>query len=106
MFVKVCPGYCFPERDAFYLNTDAIVRVKEEPIPKKSNLQNEARFIVTVAGEHDYKLYYEHNKEFLAYFRDNRFTVKDPSQACTIKSKSPTEYGKTIEVGRVLCQKQ
>ncbi len=104
MFVKVYPGSCALERDEIYLNTDTIVGVKEFLV-KGDDSRAESWFLVVSVGGYEYELYHKHNKEFVAYFRDNQFTVKDPSQTC-IKSKSPTEYGKTIEVGRVLCQKQ
>lgn len=100
MFVKVYPGCCRPKRDAFYLNTDAIVFVREY-LAKEGDPQPENWFLVMLVGEYRYELSHKNNKEFLAYFRDNQFTVKDPSQTCVIKSKSPTEYGKTIGIATV-----
>lgn len=93
MFIKVCPGCCHPKRDAFYLNTDAIVFVREF-LAKEGDPQSEDWFLVMLVDEYNYELSHKHNKEFLVYFRDNQFTVKDPivEQTCVIKSKSPTEY--------------
>lgn len=104
MFVKVYPGCCHPKKDTIYLNTDAIAYVREV-LAKENNPRIKDWFLVMLVNDDDYELSHEHNKEFVAYFRDNQFTVKDSSQAC-IKSKSPVEYGKTIEVGHILCQKQ
>ena len=82
MFVKVEPAERFLFADREYLNVDNIVKVSEHSFTydKQSGFANSDHFIVTLVGGECLTLEKSKNKEFEAYFKDNRYSYRKESQ--------------------------